>query len=93
MIDLEALSKTTDIGEYFPSEEYPEESLYSVNAGAGAIQLSNDGDIWYRTWDRTNAVSFEKQVGYIPVTLPLNLVVVILANIKNMIDKWYDEIF
>ena len=51
-------------GELFPSTfPYEDElSFVAVIAGAGEVQLDINGAAWYFQWDRTHAVSVEKEL-------------------------------
>ena len=51
-------------GEPFPSTFPDEDELpfVAVIAGAGEIQLDINGAAWYFQWDRTHAISVEKEL-------------------------------
>lgn len=46
-----------------PTSSDPDDLPFlAVIAGAGEIQLDTDGNAWYFQWDRTHAVSVEKEL-------------------------------
>lgn len=51
MISAEIIHDDLDLGPYI-----------ALIAGAGEIQLDTHGNAWYLQWDRTHAVSVEKEL-------------------------------
>ena len=55
------IAKVTN-AEFVASNDPDEPPFVAAIAGAGEVQLSQDGSAWYFQWDRTHALSVEKEL-------------------------------
>lgn len=81
-------------GDLMPEAEYwndDENSQLSVIAGAGAVEIDDDGGCWYRMWDRTHGLSHEEELEHLPEDKTgLQDIINHLRRLVEQIDKRYD---
>jgi hypothetical protein len=91
-LDL-AVIATIFNGTVITADEPDNYSYVDIVCGAGSIQIEDNGQCWYRTWDRTHGLSHEEELDKIPDDADYADIITHVAGLVDKIEQrftWTD---